>query len=243
MPLTRRAFLTALAAFSVAAKVRAALSPVPRVYLTYDDGQRDVLPLLAAALAHEIPVSWFPTGTSLRAHPAQWARVQEAGHLIGCHTNTHPFASHLSLDAFRRELDAWMLHARAVLGLEGATRTRWFRYPYGDGGTPLLESVFATEVTARGWRTAGWDVCLTEYASLNARKAYSTADMAAHLNRHLKGGDVVTLAHCLQPDASALPVLAATAARAGYTCASLSDYPENADVGACGRSLRQRCKR
>lgn len=58
--------------------------------LTFDDGPgyitEDLLKLLAA---HNVKATFFMLGTSARAYPARVKLVQDGGHLVACHTDSH----------------------------------------------------------------------------------------------------------------------------------------------------------
>jgi peptidoglycan/xylan/chitin deacetylase (PgdA/CDA1 family) len=82
----------------VAALLAALLAPasasgtsVKQVALTFDDGDSElhIRQALAIAVATHTPITFFPTGKSLRKFPNLWKVIGEAGIPIANHTVTH----------------------------------------------------------------------------------------------------------------------------------------------------------
>ena len=83
----------------VAALVAALIAPasvsavtVKEVALTFDDGdnERHIRQAVAVAVATQTPITFFPTGKSLRKFPNLWKAIGDAGIPIANHTVTHP---------------------------------------------------------------------------------------------------------------------------------------------------------
>ena len=82
----------------VAALLAALLAPAgasatgaKQVALTFDDGDSElhIRQVLAIAVATQTPITFFPTGRSLRKFPNLWKAIGEAGIPIANHTVTH----------------------------------------------------------------------------------------------------------------------------------------------------------
>jgi len=83
----------------VAALIAALIAPasatgtsVKQVALTFDDGdnERHIRQAVAVAVATQTPITFFPTGKSLRRFPNLWKAIGDAGIPIANHTVTHP---------------------------------------------------------------------------------------------------------------------------------------------------------
>jgi len=83
----------------VAALIAALIAPasaagtaVKQVALTFDDGdnERHIRQAVAVAVATQTPITFFPTGKSLRKFPNLWKAIGDAGIPIANHTMTHP---------------------------------------------------------------------------------------------------------------------------------------------------------
>ena len=85
--------------FMVMALVAALIAPasatgtaVKEVALTFDDGdnERHIRQAVAVAVATQTPITFFPTGKSLRKFPNLWKAIGDAGIPIANHTVNHP---------------------------------------------------------------------------------------------------------------------------------------------------------
>ena len=90
--------LTLRPLFMVAALLAALLAPasasgtsVKQVALTFDDGdsERHIRQALAVVVATQTPITFFPTGKSLRKFPNLWKAIGDAGIPIANHTINH----------------------------------------------------------------------------------------------------------------------------------------------------------
>ncbi|MGA8939724.1 MAG: polysaccharide deacetylase family protein [Acidobacteriaceae bacterium] len=74
--------------------------------LTYDDGPNDVATdaLLDVLARHNAHATFFMIGRFVRERPEIVRRVHAAGHLIGNHTQTHPWLSFESSHVIREQL-------------------------------------------------------------------------------------------------------------------------------------------
>lgn len=84
--------------FMVAALIAALIAPasaagtsVKQVALTFDDGDSElhIRQAVAVAVATQTPITFFPTGKSLRKFPNLWKAIGDAGIPIANHTVTH----------------------------------------------------------------------------------------------------------------------------------------------------------
>lgn len=128
----------------------------PGVLLTFDgcyaDQLEHALPVLDSL---QFPATFFPASGGL-AHnladvSAQWRntllQLTKAGHSIGCHTNSHPNLTLLSVAEIRREVVGSKLILEDALG----QRVSAFCYPYG-AWNPRVASIV---------REAGFDLAFT----------------------------------------------------------------------------------
>jgi peptidoglycan/xylan/chitin deacetylase (PgdA/CDA1 family) len=116
---------TARPLFLVAALLAALLAPASasgtsakQVALTFDDGDSElhIRQAVAIAVATHTPITFFPTGKSLRKFPNLWKAIGEAGIPIANHTVTHSsltkqFAAK-GRSGVTAELGGWLTIAR-----------------------------------------------------------------------------------------------------------------------------------
>ncbi len=126
--------------------------------LTYDDGPNDagvggteaLLDLLAA---HNARATFFMIGSFVRQRPELARRVLAAGHLIGNHTETHPWLHTKSEAIIRAELRACNEALEDALGVG----VRYFRPPHGARRPAVLRIARELGLTTVQWNIMGKD--------------------------------------------------------------------------------------
>ena len=128
------------------------------VALTYDDGPNDNATdsLLEILARHNARATFFMIGNFVRQRPEIVRRVQAAGHLIGNHTQTHPWLHTKPERVIREELGACRAALEDVLG----EPVRYFRAPHGARRPAVLR--VAHEI---GMTTVQWNVMAKDWQS------------------------------------------------------------------------------
>jgi peptidoglycan-N-acetylglucosamine deacetylase len=121
------------------------------VALTYDDGPNDAATgeLLDLLARHNARATFFMIGRFVRQRPEIVRAVQAAGHLIGNHTETHPWLAWQSARVIREELRTCNEALEDALGAP----VRYFRPPHGARRPAVMR--IAREL---GLRTVQWNV-------------------------------------------------------------------------------------
>lgn len=125
------------------------------VALTYDDGPNDAVTdqLLELLALHNTRATFFMIGKFVRQRPEIVRRVHAAGHLIGNHTETHPWLSWQSAGVIREELRA------CNEALEDATGApvRYFRPPHGARRPMVFRAARELGLKLVQWNAMGHD--------------------------------------------------------------------------------------
>jgi peptidoglycan/xylan/chitin deacetylase (PgdA/CDA1 family) len=130
----------------------------PQVALTFDDGPNppytgQILGILAR---YQVPATFFCVGLPASAHPADLARMADAGHGLGNHTWSHPFLPDLSRAQLAEQLDRT---DEAVSRAAGGHGPGLFRPPYGSRSPDVLRWL-----GERGTPIVLWDVDPSDWA-------------------------------------------------------------------------------
>ncbi len=125
------------------------------VALTFDDGPNDnatdaLLDLLARA---NVRASFFMIGQFVRQRPEIARRVHAAGHLVGNHTQTHPWLHLKPERVIREELRAC---SEAIEDAIGAP-VRYFRPPHGARRPAVLRVAAELGMKTVQWNAMGQD--------------------------------------------------------------------------------------
>jgi peptidoglycan/xylan/chitin deacetylase (PgdA/CDA1 family) len=164
----------ALAAASVSAAaaatlIYATLSPGSQIFgrtviagsdpneaaLTYDDGPNpNATPALLDLLAaHHARATFFVIGRFVCQHPELVRRISAAGHLIGNHTQTHPWLVWQSARTIREELRACNQAIEDAIGAP----VRTFRPPHGARRPAVLRIARELGLTTVQWNAMAHD--------------------------------------------------------------------------------------
>jgi len=131
--------------------------------LTFDDGPNDnatpaLLDLLAA---HNVRATFFMLGKFVRRRPELARRVHAAGHLIGNHTETHPWLHYQRARVIREELRSCNQALEDTLGAP----VGYFRPPHGARRPAVLR--IAAEL---GLTTVQWNVMALDWLPIGTER-------------------------------------------------------------------------
>jgi peptidoglycan/xylan/chitin deacetylase (PgdA/CDA1 family) len=159
----------ALIAAAAATLTYAALSPGSQIFgrtliagsnpvevaLTFDDGPNDAITeaLLDLLARHNTRATFFMIGRFVRQRPALARRVHAAGHLIGNHTETHPWLTTQSRARIQTELRACNQALEDAIGAP----VRYFRPPHGARRPFVLRAVHDLGLTTVQWNIMAQD--------------------------------------------------------------------------------------
>jgi peptidoglycan/xylan/chitin deacetylase (PgdA/CDA1 family) len=155
------------------------------IALTYDDGPNpactpELLDLLAA---HNVRATFFMIGRFVRQKPELARRVLAAGHLIGNHTETHPWLPLKPEATIREELRACNKALEDALG----EPVRYFRPPHGARRPALIR--IAAEL---GLKTVQWNVMAQDWKPIGAAAMLAIVDREqARARRRQRGSNIV----------------------------------------------------
>lgn len=160
------------------------------VALTFDDGPTEMTDeYLHILRVYDAPATFFNVGKNERALPYQVARVEDAGHVVGNHTQTHPDMTTLTEEERAKELAEPILIHESL----GHERYKFWRPPYGVT-TPEIRR----EGEALGMTETLWDTDTKDY------EATDPAQVVAK-SRGMQDGDILLMHDGKPQTLAALP--------------------------------------
>jgi peptidoglycan/xylan/chitin deacetylase (PgdA/CDA1 family) len=200
--------------FVVAALVAALIAPasatgasLKQVALTFDDGdsERHIRQAVAVAVATQTPITFFPTGRSLRKFPNLWRAIGEAGIPIANHTINHvSLTKRLSVQgraSVVAELGGWITIAKA----NKIPYVKYWRPPGGAWNNGVRSIAQSLGLTLSMWTNTFADtapVCRN-------RKAYSRTASSFKNATKENGNKINVLGHVNPYTAQTVKLLAA----------------------------------
>jgi peptidoglycan/xylan/chitin deacetylase (PgdA/CDA1 family) len=125
------------------------------VALTYDDGPNDIATdaLLDLLARHNARATFFMIGSFVRQRPEIVRRVHAAGHLIGNHTQTHPWLSFQSSRVIREEVRSCNQALEDTIGAP----IHYLRPPHGARRPMVFRAARELGLKIVQWNAMGYD--------------------------------------------------------------------------------------
>lgn len=125
------------------------------VALTYDDGPNDPYTgqLMDVLARHQIRATFFVIGRYVREKPQILRALHHAGHVIGCHTMSHPKLMYMT----ERKVRAEISDATALIEDTIGSRVRFFRPPFGARNPAVFHAAAELHLVPVMWNVTSWD--------------------------------------------------------------------------------------
>jgi peptidoglycan/xylan/chitin deacetylase (PgdA/CDA1 family) len=145
--------------------------------LTYDDGPNDACTerLLDLLASHGVRATFFVIGRFAAQRVPLLRRIQQAGHIVGNHTFTHPMLLFRSPSRVRQELSATNAALEDALG----ERVRFFRPPHGARRPDILRAAREIGMVPVLWNATGYD-----WKPIPAEQILANLNKYIRRNRH-----------------------------------------------------------
>jgi peptidoglycan-N-acetylglucosamine deacetylase len=143
------------------------------VAMTYDDGPNDPYTgqLMDVLARNHVRATFFVIGRYVRQKPQIVRALHHAGHLIGCHTMSHPKLMYMG----RKRIRAEIADATALIEDTIGDRVRFFRPPFGARNPAVFRVAMQLRLTPVLWNVTSWDW-----------KAKSAAEIELRLQRGIE---------------------------------------------------------
>jgi peptidoglycan/xylan/chitin deacetylase (PgdA/CDA1 family) len=155
------------------------------VVLTYDDGPNAPYTgqLMDVLARHQVRATFFVIGRYVKEKPQVVRALHHAGHLIGCHTMTHPKLMYMG----RKSIGAEISDATALIEDTIGDRVRFFRPPFGARNPAVFR--VATQL---GLTLVLWNVSSRDWKAKSATEIELQLKRGiAHNQRRRRGSNVL----------------------------------------------------
>jgi peptidoglycan-N-acetylglucosamine deacetylase len=143
------------------------------VALTYDDGPNDPYTgqLMDVLARNHVRATFFVIGRYVRQKPQIVRALHHAGHLVGCHTMTHPKLMYMG----RKRIRAEIADAAALIEDTIADRVRFFRPPFGARNPAVFRVAAELHLTPVLWNVSARDWKAKSAAEVKERLQHGIA--------------------------------------------------------------------
>jgi peptidoglycan/xylan/chitin deacetylase (PgdA/CDA1 family) len=155
------------------------------VALTYDDGPNDPYTgqLMDVLARNQVRATFFVIGRYVKEKPQIVRELHHAGHVIGCHTMTHPKLMYMGLKRIRAEIG----DATALIEDTIGSGVRFFRPPFGSRNPAVFHAAAELRLTPVLWNVTSWDWNAKSAAEIEMRLHRGIA----HNQRKQRGSNVL----------------------------------------------------
>lgn len=187
----------------------------PKVALTFDDGGSSyrVTRILEILKENGVHSTFFLNGDWIDSNPQLIQRITEDGHEVANHSYSHPVFSWLGPDEIETELAST---EAAVKRTTGQPISKYFRPPYGDYNSSVVETVKSLGYEA----IILWNVDTRDWSGVSAQTIINTV-----LNQ-VAGGSIVLFHLHATGTPDALSELIPTLKAQGYLLTTIGNLLE-----------------
>ena len=174
----------------------------------------DIDSILETLKKNDTKITFFMVGDWIKKYPEAVKKIQEAGHEIGCHSDTHPHVNNLSYEENISEIEKCNDKIEKLTG----SRTKLYRAPYGEYNNTVIKAA-----TDKGYYTIQWSLDTLDYTGL------TETQMWERLKDKIKAGDIILSHNGTEHTAESLNGLLKNIKSKGLEVVKVSDliYKEN----------------
>lgn len=181
-------------------------------------GNDDTQQLIDILKEYDVPATFFVVGAWVDKYPESVKALNDAGHQIQNHSNTHPHLPQLSKTQMKDEIESCNKKIEAITG----KCPTLLRPPYGDYDNVLIEVMDELNM-----KTIQWDV-----DSLDWKDNATPESICQRVTSKVKNGSIVLFHNDADHTPAALPNILKCLKDEGYEFVFISDliYKENYEI-------------
>ena len=163
-------------------------------------------------------------GDWIEKFPEYVKKINEAGHEIGSHSNTHPHVNNLTYEKNIEEIEASNDKIEKIVG----KRTKLYRAPYGEYNNTVIKAAEDKE-----YYVIQWSLDTLDYTGLTGD------EMWKRLNGKITGGDIILTHNGTKYTADSLDMLLKNIKEKGFNIVPISNlvYKDNYHIDSTGMQI------
>lgn len=165
-------------------------------------------------------------GDWIEKFPEAVKKIDEAGHEIASHSNTHPHVNQLSYEQNIEEIEKSNDKIEKVTG----KRTKIYRAPYGEYNDTVIKAA-----QDKKYYTIQWNLDTLDYSGLTGE------EMWKRLEGKMKAGDIILSHNGTEHTADSLDMLLKNIKKKGLEIVTISNliYKENYTIDRNGTQIKE----
>lgn len=186
----------------------------------------DIDSILETLKNNNVHITFFIVGDWVDKYPEAVKKINEAGHEIGSHSNTHPHVNKLSAEKNLEEINLSVAKIQKITG----QKTNIYRAPYGEYNNTVIKTA-----EENGYYTIQWNLDTLDYKGLTGEQMWN------RLKNKLENGAIILSHNGTKHTADSLDMLIKNIKSKGYEIITVSQliYKDNYIINGNGTQIHE----
>ena len=186
----------------------------------------DIDSILETLKNNNVHITFFMVGDWVDKYPEAVKKINEAGHEIGSHSNTHPHVNKLSAEKNLEEINLSVAKIQKITG----QKTNIYRAPYGEYNNTIIKTA-----EENGYYTIQWNLDTLDYKGLTGEQMWN------RLKNKLENGAIILSHNGTKHTADSLDMLIKNIKSKGYEIITVSQliYKDNYIINGNGTQIHE----
>ena len=186
----------------------------------------DIDSILETLKNNNVHITFFMVGDWVDKYPEAVKKINEAGHEIGSHSNTHPHVNKLSAEKNLEEINLSVAKIQKITG----QKTNIYRAPYGEYNNTVIKTA-----EENGYYTIQWNLDTLDYKGLTGEQMWN------RLKNKLENGAIILSHNGTKHTADSLDMLIKNIKSKGYEIITVSQliYKDNNIINGNGTQIHE----
>ncbi len=186
----------------------------------------DIDSILETLKNNNVHITFFIVGDWVDKYPEAVKKINEAGHEIGSHSNTHPHVNKLSAEKNLEEINLSVAKIQKITG----QKANIYRAPYGEYNNTVIKTA-----EENGYYTIQWNLDTLDYKGLTGEQMWN------RLKNKLENGAIILSHNGTKHTADSLDMLIKNIKSKGYEIITVSQliYKDNYIINGNGTQIHE----
>ena len=186
----------------------------------------DIDSILETLKNNNVHITFFMVGDWVDKYPEAVKKINEAGHEIGSHSNTHPHVNKLSAEKNLEEINLSVAKIQKITG----QKDNIYRAPYGEYNNTVIKTA-----EENGYYTIQWNLDTLDYKGLTGEQMWN------RLKNKLENGAIILSHNGTKHTADSLDMLIKNIKSKGYEIITVSQliYKDNYIINGNGTQIHE----
>lgn len=185
----------------------------------------DISQILEVLKNNNTKITFFIVGDWVDKYPEAVKKINEAGHEIGTHSNTHPHVNNLSYEENIKEIEESCAKIEKIT----TKKPTLYRAPYGEYNNTVIKSAQDKKLIP-----IQWNLDTLDYTGLTGEEMWN------RLESKIKKGDIILTHNGTKHTADSLDMLIKNIKQKGLEIVPISEliYKENYKINSNGTQIK-----